>query len=358
MKHRVLAILLAATMCVASVTGCGKQSADNSSSAGTEAEDNSAAETADTQTDNKDLREVNVVLDWYPNAIHTFLYTAIERGYFAEEGLDVKIHFPANDNDALALVAAGKAEIGMYYQQDVIQAVANQGTGIKSIGAIVQSPLNVILSLKDKNITKPEDLVGKTIGYGGTVLSEALVKCMMENVGADATDVNMINVGFELMSSMTTGNVDATIGCLVNHEVPQLEEEGFDVNYFSVSGYGIPNYYEEVFLTNDDLLENEPEVVAGFLRAAKKGFDDFKADPDGCLAILMNNQNEENFPLTQSVEEQSCATLIPLMETEDAAFLTQTDECWQENIDWMLENQLIDKAVDVSDVMTIVDFEN
>lgn len=358
MKHRVLAILLAATMCVASVTGCGKQSADNSSAAGTEAEDNSAAETADTQTDNKDLREVNVVLDWYPNAIHTFLYTAIERGYFAEEGLDVKIHFPANDNDALALVAAGKAEIGMYYQQDVIQAVANQGTGIKSIGAIVQSPLNVILSLKDKNITKPEDLVGKTIGYGGTVLSEALVKCMMENVGADASDVNMINVGFELMSSMTTGNVDATIGCLVNHEVPQLEEEGFDVNYFSVSGYGIPNYYEEVFLTNDDLLENEPEVVAGFLRAAKKGFDDFKADPDGCLAILMNNQNEENFPLTQSVEEQSCATLIPLMETEDVAFLTQTDECWQENIDWMLENQLIDKAVDVSDVMTIVDFEN
>ena len=356
MKHRVLAILLAATMCVASVTGCGKQSADNSSAAGTEAEDNSVAETADTQTDNKDLREVNVVLDWYPNAIHTFLYTAIERGYFAEEGLDVKIHFPANDNDAL--VAAGKAEIGMYYQQDVIQAVANQGTGIKSIGAIVQSPLNVILSLKDKNITKPEDLVGKTIGYGGTVLSEALVKCMMENVGADASDVNMINVGFELMSSMTTGNVDATIGCLVNHEVPQLEEEGFDVNYFSVSGYGIPNYYEEVFLTNDDLLENEPEVVAGFLRAAKKGFDDFKADPDGCLAILMNNQNEENFPLTQSVEEQSCATLIPLMETEDAAFLTQTDECWQENIDWMLENQLIDKAVDVSDVMTVVDFEN
>lgn len=358
MKHRVLAILLAATMCVASVTGCGKQSADNSSAAGTEAEDNSAAETADTQTDNKDLKEVNVVLDWYPNAIHTFLYTAIERGYFAEEGLDVKIHFPANDNDALALVAAGKAEIGMYYQQDVIQAVANQGTGIKSIGAIVQSPLNVILSLKDKNITKPEDLVGKTIGYGGTVLSEALVKCMMENVGADASDVNMINVGFELMSSMTTGNVDATIGCLVNHEVPQLEEEGFDVNYFSVSGYGIPNYYEEVFLTNDNLLENEPEVVAGFLRAAKKGFDDFKADPDGCLAILMNNQNEENFPLTQSVEEQSCATLIPLMETEDAAFLTQTDECWQENIDWMLENQLIDKAVDVSDVMTVVDFEN
>ena len=62
-----------------------------------------------------------MVLDWYPNAIHTFIYTAIERGYYAEEGLDVKVRFPANANDALSLVAAGKAEIGMYYQQDVIQ---------------------------------------------------------------------------------------------------------------------------------------------------------------------------------------------------------------------------------------------
>ena len=38
--------------------------------------------------------EINVVLDWYPNAVHTFIYTAIERGYYAEEGLDVKVRFP------------------------------------------------------------------------------------------------------------------------------------------------------------------------------------------------------------------------------------------------------------------------
>ena len=134
-----------------------------------------------------------------------------------------------------------------------------------------------------------------------------------------------------------------------------MEEEGFELNYFPVSGYGIPNYYEEVFLTSNKLLEEEPDVVAGFLRASKRGFDDFKADPDGCLAILKNNQNEANFPLTQSVEEQSCKTLLPLMETADAEFLSQTEECWQENIDWMLENGLIDQNVDVADVMTVVE---
>lgn len=366
-KRAFVAAFTATALSIAALSGCGNNSSkttETTAKAETEAadgaqesaEESNASEAAGTtEKDKKDLREVNVVLDWYPNAIHTFLYTAIERGYYEEEGLEVQIRFPSNANDALSMVAAGKAEIGMYYQQDLIQAVANQKAPIRSVGAIVQSPLNIILSLKDKNITSPKDMVGKTIGYGGTVLSESLVQCMMESVGADASDVKMVDVGFDLMSSMTTGNVDATIGCLVNHEVPQMEEEGFELNYFPVSGYGIPNYYEEVFLTNNKLLEEEPEVVAGFLRASKKGFDDFKADPDGCLAILMNNQNEANFPLTQSVEEQSCKTLLPLMETADAEFLSQTEECWQENIDWMLENGLIDQSVDVADVMTVVE---
>lgn len=344
--RRIAAVVLTAALFSAALGGCGSSGAETAGSEGS---------TGNGGAEPKELREMNVVLDWYPNALHTFIYTAIERGYYEEEGLDVQIRFPANDNDALSLVAAGKAEIGIFYQQDVIQAVANQKAPIKSIGAVVQSPLNIILSLKEKDITSPEDLVGKTVGYAGTVLSEALVKCIMEYVGADASDVNLINVGFELMSSMTTGNVDATIGCLVNHEVPQMEEEGFEVNYFMVDEYGIPNYYEAVFLANTKMIEEEPEVLAGFLRASQKGFDDFMEDPDGCLAILMNNQNEENFPLSQTVEEKSCATLLPLMETEDARFLSQTGECWQENIDWMFENGLIEKKIEVSDVMAELD---
>ena len=78
-------------------------------------------------------------------------------------------------------------------------------------------------ALKDKNITGRENLVGKTVGYGGTALSEAVVKSMMEYVGADASDVNLIDVGFELMSSMTTGNVDATIRCLEAMRFRQME---------------------------------------------------------------------------------------------------------------------------------------
>lgn len=316
------------------------------------------ADKGDSETANKEVKELDVVLDWYPNALHAFLYVAIEKGYYEEEGLKVNICFPSNANDAISLVAAGQADIGLYYQQDVIQARANQDVPVKSIGAVVQGPLNIVLSLKDKAITSPEDLVGKTIGYAGTELSEALVRSIMEYVGADYSDVTMIDVGFDLMSSMTTGNVDATIGCLVNHEVPQMEEEGFEVNWFDLDDYGVPTYYEGIFLASDEAIENDSETLKAFLRASARGFADMKEDPEGALEILLNNQNEENFPLSETVEQKSMDTLLPLMETSEAEFLSQSDECWQENIDWMLSEGLIDEAVAVDDVRVNLDFEN
>ena len=321
------------------LTGCASAPAGESPAAG--------------QTGGTDgeLRELNVVLDWYPNALHAFLYDAIEKGYYAEEGLQVNIQFPSNTNDAISLVAAGQAEIGLYYQQDVIIARANQDVPVKSIGAVVQGPLNIVLSLAEKDITSPEDLVGKTIGYAGTELSEALIRSIMAYVGADSSDVEMIDVGFDLMSSMTTGNVDATIGCLVNHEVPQMEEEGFDVNWFELDDYGVPTYYEGVFLASDDTIENDADMLRAFLRASAKGFEDVKADPAAALRTLLDNQNEENFPLSETVETESLNTLLPMMETADAAFLSQSEACWQENIDWLLDQGLIDQAPAISDVM-------
>jgi putative hydroxymethylpyrimidine transport system substrate-binding protein len=330
---RIAALSLA---CLLLLSGCGSTTGTAASTPSASAGDG--------------LREINVVLDWYPNALHAFLYDAIEKGYFADEGLKVNIQFPSNTNDALSLVAAGKAEIGVYYQQDVIQARANQNVPVKSIGAVVQKPLNIVLSLKQKDIHSPTDLVGKTVGYAGTELSEALVRSMMNYVGASADDVNMVDVGFDLMSSMTTGRVDATIGCLVNHEVPQLEEEGFPVSYFQLEDYGVPSYYEAVFVANDQTIAGDSGMLKAFLRACARGFEDMKNDPESTLDILLNNQNTENFPLSETVERESMQTLLPLMETADAPFLSQSDTVWKENIQWMLDQGLISQAPVLDDV--------
>ncbi len=318
--------------------------------------DSASISSSDSTPEAGELQEIDVVLDWYPNAIHAFMYVAIEKGYYEQEGLKVNIQFPANETDALSLVAAGEADIGAYYQPAIITTRTNQKVPVKSIGAVCQKPLNIILSLAEENITTPQDLEGKTIGYAGTDLSIALVKFLMENSGVTYDESKLVNVGFDLMSSMTTKNVDATIGCLVNHEVPQMIEEGFDVNYFRLDDYGVPSYYELVFLANDDTIANDPQMLSGFLRASQKGFNDMKANPDEALSILLKHQNTENFPLSETVEKQSMETLIPLMEMDNAPFLSQDPDIWQENIDWLYEQGLTDQKLQVQDVMADIQY--
>ncbi len=297
------------------------------------------------------LEEFTIVLDWYPNAIHTFLYTAIENGYFAEEGLELVIQFPANTNDGISMPASGQADVGIYYQQDAIMTAVEEDVPIVSVGAVTQESLNVVISLADSGIAGAEDLEGKKIGYAGTVLSEEMIKAMIEHVGLAPDSCQFIDVGFDLLTALTTGQVDATIGNMVNHEVPQLNEYGFDVNYFYPTDFGVPEQYELVFLAGEKLVEENPEKLAGFLRACEKGFADMKNSPEESLATLLNNQNQENFPLSEVVETESLEILLPAMENENGAFLHQEVSVWQENADWLYERGVLSEQADVSEMV-------
>lgn len=333
MKKKLFAVLMAAAM-VFGMTACGSgESADT---------------TAETTGEETQLEDFTVVLDWYPNAVHAFLYDAMEKGYFAEEGLNLVVQFPANTNDGISLPAARKADAGVYYMQDVILTSVEEDVPIVSFGAITQKSMNVVISLKDSGITEAKDLAGKKIGYAGTVLSEAQIQAMLADAGLSADDCECIDVGFDLMSALTTGQVDATIGNMVNHEVPQMEEQGFEVNYFYPTDFGVPQGYELVFLANEDAINENPEKYQGFLRACQKGFEDMKNNPDEVLQILLDNQNEANFPLSENVERQSMEILLPDMETESAPFLHQETSVWQDNADWMYEVGVLTKEADVS----------
>jgi putative hydroxymethylpyrimidine transport system substrate-binding protein len=318
-KFKYLALLLV-MICVV-ITGCSS--------------------TQGSKSDSTKLEDVDIVLDWYPNAIHSFIYAAIQNGYFKEEGLNVHIKFPANPTDPLSLTAAGKATIGIYYQPDIIMSRANEKIPIKSIGAIVHSPLNVVIALKGTNINSPKDLAGKTIGFSGNPLNTEYVKTMVKADGGDPNSVKIIDVGFDLLSSMITKKVDATTGGLINHEVPVLKHQGYQLNYFDPSKYGVPNYYEEVFVASDTTIKEKPETLKKFMRASQKGFDFMKQNPDKALKILMDNQQKDNFPLTASVEKESMNILLPKMDSKEEPFLTQNKKVWEDHINWLYQKGLI-----------------
>lgn len=325
MKKKLFAFCLSALMAL-SFCACGNESVQKDSS----------------------LEDFSIVLDWYPNAIHSFLYVAQEKGYFAEEGLNLVIRFPSNPNDGISMPAAGKADIGMYYLQDAIQTAVEENVPIVSVGAVTQSTLNVVIARKESGIETAKDLAGKKIGYAGTALSEAQIVSMLEYAGLSAGDCEFIDVGFDLLTAITTSQVDATIGNMVNHEVPQLEEKGIAINYFYPSDYGVPDAYELVFLAGKDAVENNPEKIKKFLRACQKGFAFMQENPEEALQILLANENQENFPLSPSVETKSMEILLPVMETADAPFLHQEVGVWQKNADWMYEQGILAEKADTS----------
>ena len=111
------------------------------------------------------------------------------------------------------------------------------------------------------------------------------------------------------------------------------------------------DFYELVYVANNRMIEEEPETLRAFLRGCERGFADFRDDTDAVLQILLENQSADNFPLSPTVEKKSAEVLLPLMETEDASFGTQSAETWEENIRWMKERGLISREPEVSEVM-------
>ncbi|WP_338753734.1 ABC transporter substrate-binding protein [Bacillus sp. FJAT-52991] len=297
----------------------------------------------------KELKDVSIMLDWYPNAVHSFLYVAQEKGYFEEEGINLDIQFPANPTDPITLAAAGKVTLGISYQPDVVMARTDQNVAVKSVGAIVRSPLNRVMFPKDSDIQTPKDLEGKTIGFSGIPLNEAIIDTMVQHDKGDPEKVKMVDVGFELNAAVVSKKADAVVGAYINHEVPLLKHEGFDTRNFDPSKYGVPNFYELVVVTSDQTWNEQQDVIKAFWRAAEKGFEFTEQNPDEALQILLSKQDEANFPLIEEVEKQSLDILLPKMKSENG-FGYQEKESWEETSKWMKEAGLIKKDPNVDEL--------
>ena len=291
------------------------------------------------------LKEVSIILDWYPNAVHSFLYTAVEKGYFKDEGIKLNIIYPSSPSDSLTLPAAKKADIGISYLNSVIMARANENVPIKSFGAILQRSVNTVISLKEKNITSPKDFQNKIAGTSGGVLSETYLKSMMISQNLDPNSLKITDVGFELLTSMITNQVDFTIGNMINHEVPVIKEKGIDINYFLIDNFGIPQAYELILVANDELLNQNKDTYTKVLKAMQKGFEDVKNNPSESLNLLLSKQAVDQFPLSETVEKESLEILLPILETPQNKFLTQTKKVWENNVNWLYENGIIQKKL-------------
>jgi putative hydroxymethylpyrimidine transport system substrate-binding protein len=290
-----------------------------------------------------EMETVSVALDWYPNANHAGLYLAQERGYYAEEGLAPEFYTPSDPTTVLQTVGAGRDDFGISYQTDVLLARA-AGVPVVSVLALVQAPLQGIMVLADSGITRPRDLVGKTVGYPGIPSQEAFLATMLEDDGATMDDVDLINIDFNLVPGLISGQVDASLGAFWTHEPILAEQQGYPTNVLKVDDWGVPPYYELVIAASEDTVTERSELVARFLRATRRGYEDAMADPAAAIAALRAASPD----LDVAVEEAGIALLVPVWAASNAPFGTQTSARWDAYAAWMATRGLIPADLDVA----------
>ncbi len=292
-------------------------------------------------------QSVTLTLDWYPNADHAGIYVAQERGLFEDAGLEVEIRQPSDPSAVLQLVAAGRSEFGVSYENEVTAATA-RAVPVTSVMAIMQEPLNSIISLKESGIESPEDLAGKKIGYAGQTFGTAVVDTVLEEAGEDPGSVEKVNVGYDLRPALTSGRVDAIVDAYWNIEAVELAQEGFETNVIKLPEVGVPNYNELVVATSDSYAEENPETVRGFVGALAEGHRIAAEDPAAARDALLA-ANEE---LDPEVATETLELTVPIFVGEGGRVGYQDPEEWRAYVDWAVENGVLPRPVEVNAAMT------
>ena len=202
-----------------------------------------------------ELKKLTVMLDWFVNPDHAALVVAQEKGLFAAQGLEVELQTPADPNDPPKLAAAGKVDLAISYQPQVHIHV-NAGLPIKRIGALVATPLNSLVVLRDGPVKTLADLKGRKIGYSVGGFEEALLKALLAKANLKPEDVTLINVNFSLSPALLSGQVDAVIGAFRNFELNQLDLAKKPGRAFYPEEEGVPPYEELVIVANRDRLKD------------------------------------------------------------------------------------------------------
>ncbi len=322
MKKLMKSLLAAA--CIVTLSGCGSQ------------------------TSTEETKEVTLVLDYVPNTNHTGIYVAQNKGYFEEEGLKVNIIEPGDNNTSAALVAAGKGQFGISYQEDVTYALtAEEPMPIKAIATIIQHNTSGFVTLKDSGITSPKDFEGKTYAGWQSLSEEAVIKAVMNNAGADFDKLTMVGADGSGLSQLNSG-IDI-LWEFKGWAIIKAEMEGMEFNYMPLNTLDERlDYYTPVVITNNDMIENDPETVQKFMNAVKKGYEFAIDNPDEAAEIL--HEYIPDYDLDFLKESQAYLSAEYAKDTDSWGVMK--DSVWDGYTDFMYENGLISKKITAGEQYT------
>lgn len=330
--NRTLALLASAASLALALTACGEKAEPG---AGAPAK----------------LEPFTLVLDYFPNADHAGLYTAQAAGEYRRAGLDVKIQVPPDPAAPLKLLQAGRADIAISYEPELLLARDAGARRLVSVGALVQKPLTSIIAIGDRKIRTPRDLAGKRVGTSGLPYQSAYLKTILAMAKVDPGSVKETNVGFNLVPAMLSKKVDATLGAFWNYEGVDLQRRGRRPSILRMEQVGVPSYAELVLVARSDRLDKRgASRVRRFLQATARGHVLVRDDPGAGLDALLAANRDLDRGLQQAAVKATLPVFFP--ESDAQPFGYQDPQAWARYGDWMKANGLLKRAPNAARALT------
>ncbi len=301
---------------------------------------------ADANSEN--LRKVTVVLDWVPNTNHTGIYVARGKGYYADEGMQVEIIQPSEGGSA-DLVAAGKGEFGISYQEQVTYArTAENSLPIVAIAAIIQHNTSGFASPVDRNIKTPADFEGKKYGGWGSPMEEAMLKGLMEKYDADYSKLEIVNIGASDFFTSVERDVDFA-WIYYGWDGIRSEIIEFPIDFMLLQDIEPAlDFYTPVLIASENTIETDPDLIRSFLSATEKGYRFAIENPGEAADIFLSDNSE----LDRDMIIASQAYLSKNYISYSEGWGVMKKDIWENFGSWMYGNDLLNRTLDVENAYT------
>lgn len=296
----------------------------------------------DREKDIKDLEKITFVLDWTPNTNHTGLYVAQEKGYFEEAGIEVEIVQPPEDG-AEVLVASGKAEFGVSFQDSMAPALfGDDALPITAVAAVLQHNTSGIISRKGEGMDAPKGMEGHTYATWNGPIELATLKQVVEKDGGDFSKIELIpSTVTDEVSALKSKSVDS-IWVFYGWAGVKTELEELETDYFAFADIDeVFDYYTPVIIAGNDFLEENPETAKAFLKALSKGYEFAIENPDEAAEILC----EANPELDRELVKASQKYLSEQYQAEAEKWGYIDPVRWNNFYNWLNENDLVETDI-------------
>lgn len=297
------------------------------------------------QKSKPEIISTRLTMGYIPNIQFAPVYVAIDKGYFLDAGFEVELEY-GNEADAVALIGAGDQTFAIASGEQVLLARA-QGLPVTYIAAWYDEYPVGVVSLEDKNITRPEDLVGKSVGipglYGASYIG---FRALIDAAGLTEADLELVSIGFNQVEALVSGQVQSAVVYLAN-EPAVLRSQGYQVDVIAVADY--LKLVANGLVTNEQTINEHPDQVERFNQALLKGITDATEDPEEAYEIskkYVENLEEAD----EDLQKEILALSIELWQTDQPGYSDPTG--WDNMQEVLLDMGLLESPLNLEEAFT------